>query len=201
MEEEVKEEETLSKKEEKKEKKKIKKQEKKERKKEKKEAKKKKKEAPKLETKEAWEVKKTKKRIHLKKKGIIIPILLVLFLLIGVSTYFGIRVIQKDTVKSIKKMFSSHVITTKNTNLYNHKRQVVGTINKDIELDLESLKTFTYNNRYLKVKDTSYYVFYKDVKKYKEQEQKEEESTYYLPLGKDIKTNQSVTLLKKLIKN
>lgn len=176
MEEEEKQEEIvekpLSKKEQKKEKKRIKKEEK-------------------IAKKEERKTK--KKKIRLKKKAIMIPVILLLVIILGVGGYFGYKSYKKSTVAGIKKVYSENVIIKQNAKLYDKNHKEVGTILKGFELDLESLKKFTFENRFLKIKDSDYYVSYKDIKKRKIEEQKEE-SSYYVPLEKQIETEKQVVL-------
>ena len=137
--------------------------------------------------------KKTKKKIKMKKKVILIPMILLVIGVLGVGGYYGYDYFQKDTVKSIKRVYSEKVITKKNTKLYDKNKKEVGTIQKGFELSLEEVKNITMKNRYLKIKDSTYYIYYKDIKKNKTKE-KEQEASIYLSLEKSIETKKEVIL-------
>ena len=163
---------------EKKEEKKIKRKEKKEKKKEKK-----------LERKQN----KTKKRIKLKKKWL--PLLLLPIIVIGILSFFLIKNYKENTLKQLKKNYNQYVITTSKAKLYDENHKEVGTLPKKYYLELEEIKNLSYKNRYLKIKDSTYYVSYKDIKKTKQQEQIKVESNY-LPMNKNIETKKEVKLLQ-----
>ena len=135
---------------------------------------------------------KKKKKIKVKKKGLLIGIMVFLLVLIG-GSIIGYHFFEKETVSSIQKKYNEKVITTKNTKLYNKKGKEIGSITKDYALDLEKVKITSLKNRYLQIKDSDYYVSYKDIKKRKETEEKKEDS-YYLPLEKEITSKDSVVL-------
>ncbi len=73
---------------------------------------------------------------------------------------------DEDVLIKIKSNYSGVVKTTKDTKLYindNGKYKDVGKINKDNILELESIDNVSLNNKYFKLKDSDYYVTYKDV--------------------------------------
>ena len=100
---------------------------------------------------------KKKKKIKVKKKGLLIGIMVFLLVLIGGS------IIENDfnEEEDISK-YNEKVITTKNTKLYNKKGKEIGSITKDYALDLEKVKITSLKNRYLQIKDSDYYVSYKE---------------------------------------
>ena len=136
---------------------------------------------------------KKKRKIKLKKKWIILLIILII-ILVGLSFFF-IQNMKKDTLKQIKKRYSEYVITTTKAKLYDSKHKEVGTLPKKFYLELDKIKSYSYQNRYLKIKDTSYYISYKDIKKTKKKEEQVQE-TNYLPMNKNIKTKNEVKLLQ-----
>ena len=73
---------------------------------------------------------------------------------------------DENVLIKIKSNYGSAVKTTKDTKLYindNGKYKDVGSINKDNILELESIDNINLNNKYFKLLDNDYYVFYKDV--------------------------------------
>ena len=73
---------------------------------------------------------------------------------------------DEDVLIKIKSNYSGVVKTTKDTKLYindNGKYKDVGKINKDNILELESIDNVSLNNKYFKLKDSDYYISYKDV--------------------------------------
>ena len=136
--------------------------------------------------------KKIKKKVKFKKKKVIIPIIL-LFIVLGIGGYFAYQAYVDDTVKSIKKAYNEYVVTNKKAKLYNSNKKEIGTISKGYELQLDKVKKYTIKNRHLKIKDTNYYISYKDITKTEKKEEKVIES-YYLPLNKSIKTKSSISL-------
>ncbi|MBR2712580.1 MAG: polysaccharide deacetylase family protein [Bacilli bacterium] len=79
-----------------------------------------------------------------------------------------------------KKYYSEYVLVSKNTNLYDSKNKSVGTIYKNSYLELDK-----YNNKkYFKIKDSDYYVYYKDINKTKKKDINIKE--YYVSIGENI---------------
>lgn len=116
-----------------------------------------------------------------KKLTLVIVLGIIAFILIA----FPAKVLL-DKMK-IKNSFNEYVTTTKDTNLLNNNKEVVGTIENETYLELE--KT---NNDYFKIKDTDYYIYYKDVKKTEKKENNTKD--YYVEIGKTIKTNETTNL-------
>ena len=137
--------------------------------------------------------KKKKKKVHLKNKKILIPIILLLIVLFTVGGFFGYKELEKNTIRSIRRRYSSHVVLVNHAKLYNKNRKVIGSIQKGYSLDLEKVSKFSLKNTHLKIKDSDYYVYYKDIKKEKAEDKKVVED-YYLPLEKRIETTQEVVL-------
>ena len=67
-----------------------------------------------------------------------------------------------------KTAYNDAYVKIKNdAKMYDKNKKVIGTIYKDTELELESYKDITKKDKYFKVKDNDYYVYYKDIKKVK----------------------------------
>ena len=139
--------------------------------------------------------KKVKKKVKIKKKKIFIPIIIIILLVCIGGGFFLYKYIEKDTIKNIKSVFNKYVITNKDTKLYNKNKKVIGNIGKDFELELSIIKNIGINNKYLNIKDTDYYIYYKDIKKIKEIKS-DKLNDYYITLNKNIKTNNNIDLYK-----
>ncbi len=127
-----------------------------------------------------------KKKIKVKNKSIIFILLfLIIVVLSFLAGYFLLGNFQKDSLEQIEKNYATSVITVRDAKLYNKKKKVVGKIQKGFSLELEEIKKLSLETNYFKIKDTSYYVSYKDVKKSKKIESSSL-SSMYLPFNKNI---------------
>ena len=108
------------------------------------------------------------------------------------------KIQSNKELKEAKKYYHQYVITSVKTNLYNKKKRKIATIEKNYPLELDKTKNQT---KYFSIKNTDYYIYYKDIKKTKEIKQNKEEK-HYLTLNKSIKTNKKISLYsnnKKII--
>jgi len=127
---------------------------------------------------------KSKKRIKVKKKGILVlTILFVAVILLAILT-------EKLLVNNYQKRFSQFITTTKQTNIYNKNNKPCGTIEKGINLELSTSNT---NSKYFNISNTDYYIYYKDIKE-NTSSKKEDINTNYLPLNKLIESKKKTTL-------
>ena len=127
-----------------------------------------------------------KKKTKIKKSGLIVLIVLFLIIIGGLVT---LKILNDQKQKEIKGYFSKTVSLKKNSNIYYNNKKI-GTNLENIKLELDNIK-----GKYFKVKNTDYYVYYKDVKKDKSLEKNTTSSNYILS-NKNIKTNKKVTLYK-----
>ncbi len=127
-----------------------------------------------------------KKRIKNNKKRLIIVIAIIIIVSI-LLTFFLIKRHKENLIKDIKKHYNKYVITTTNTSLYDKNNKKIGTINKEYELELAK----NNNTKYYKIKNTPYYIFYKDTKKIKNIKK---EKNKYLVFNKNIKSSKKVVL-------
>ena len=128
-----------------------------------------------------------KKKRKLKKKGFIIVIIL---LVIIIASLLTLKILHDKEVKEIKSYFSKTITLKKNSSIY-YKNKKIGKNLETIKLDLESIK-----GKYFKVKNTDYYIYYKNAKKEKNESPKEVSSNY-LVFNKNIKSNKKVILYKE----
>ena len=101
-----------------------------------------------------------------------------LLLVLAIVLVIFIFVFIKKT--GTKKYYSEYVLVEKNTNLYNSKNKSVGTIYKNSYLELDKFN----NKKYFKIKDSDYYVYYKDIKKTTKKDTNIKE--YYVSIGENI---------------
>ena len=127
-----------------------------------------------------------KKKTKIKKSGLIILIVLFLIIIGGLVT---LKILNDQKQKEIKEYFNKTVSLNKNSNIYYNNKKI-GTNLESIKLELESIK-----GKYFKVKNTNYYVYYKDVKKEKFEEKNI--SNNYVLLNKNIKTNKKIDLYEE----
>jgi len=127
-----------------------------------------------------------KKKRKLKKSGLIV--ILILLALIGIGL-IALKILHDKEVKEIKSYYSKTITLKKNSNIYYNSKKI-GTNLESIKLELESIK-----GKYFKVKNTNYYVYYKDVKK--DKIDKKNISTNYVLFNKNIKSNKKIDLYKE----
>lgn len=118
-------------------------------------------------------------------------IILLLLIIISIPTSY---IIIKKT--EIKNSYNEYVLTNKKTEIRD-KQNLIGTIDDNVYLELENEKL---DNKYYKIKNTEYYIYYKDINKTQKKEIQNKE--YYIEIGKIIKTNNPTNLHQeeKLIK-
>ena len=93
---------------------------------------------------------------------------------------------EKEKIKDIKKHYNQTVKTIKKTKLYNKNNKVIGKITKNFELNLEKATIKSKEDEHFKIKDTNYYIYYKDIKKIKKIDI-EISNKNYLEFNKNIK--------------
>ena len=94
---------------------------------------------------------------------------IMIFCLIGSILLLGIGLIlyvkfDNYLLKNIKKHYYTNVITTKKINIYDKNEKIIGKLSKDFTLTLEKQKFKDTKNKYYKIKNTDYYIYYLDVK-------------------------------------
>ena len=122
---------------------------------------------------------------------ILIPVILVILI---VSTILIVNVKEENELKQIKNSYTKYVKIKNDAKIYDKNKKVIGTIYKDTELELESYKDITKKDKYFKVKNNDYYVYYKDIKKVKSTT-KDVLNTNYIVLNKNLKTKNIISKL------
>ena len=146
----------------------------------------------------------------MKKKTLMISIIaLGCILFLGGYSYQKIQEKNKTLeeqrlLKSIKSHYHTYVITIKDCPLYkkeNQQYKKIGNISKEIELDLEDIN-IDVTSKYFKIKNTNYYIYYKNVEKISNLTEKEKRFKNYLYFNESIKTKDNFSLYqdKKIYK-
>lgn len=139
--------------------------------------------------------KKENKQKTTKKKEKIIGVSIVVILLILIIITTLLVLYTKKEIKNIKTSYNQYITIKKDTNIYDKNNKVLGKIYKNTELELVKLNKITTKNKNFQIKDTNYYIYYKDTKKIKNINN-DKQNNNYIVLNKNIKTNKKVTLYK-----
>lgn len=134
--------------------------------------------------------KKIRKRFE-KEKNVSEKIVTALVIFIAIS--FGVlmfAIYLKNSVQNtIEKNYSNMVVTSRKTKLYNKNKQEIGTVSKGYYFNLSKIKKLSTKNQYFNIKDTDYYLYYKDVKAITKKE--DNTNNHYLVFNKNIKTKKN----------
>ena len=140
-------------------------------------------------------IKKEIKQKTTKKKGKIIGVSIIVILLILIIITTLLVLYTKKEIKNIKTSYNQYIKIKKDTNIYDKNNKVLGKIYKNTELELVKLNKITTKNKNFQIKDTNYYIYYKDIKKIKNINN-DKQNNNYIVLNKNIKTSKKVTLYK-----
>ena len=132
--------------------------------------------------------------------NITISVLIVLLLILSYYYYDNEQkretfINNKKLLTSINKHYNKYVITSKNSNLYkkiNGKYKVIGSINKNKKLILDDIK-IKLNTKYLKINNSNYYIYYKNVEETSYFE-KDNRYSNYIYFNERIKTKDKFSL-------
>ena len=104
----------------------------------------------------------------MKKKIILIISIIMLFILIIFAASY---IKNKNIIKKINESYNEYVITNKESALYilENNYNIIGTIKENVYLELEQPNIKTKNDKYFKIKNTDYYINYKDIEKAEKQ--------------------------------
>lgn len=134
-----------------------------------------------------------KKKLNLKRKKVLIPVSIFIIILIVSITIYSIITYNKVLKLDIRNHYNKYLITTQKTNLYDKNNKIIGSISKDFKLTMTNVNDFS--NKYFKIKDTDYYIYYKDLKKIKNID-KTSKNENHLVFNKNIKTKDKIILYK-----
>lgn len=94
---------------------------------------------------------------------VLISIFMVIVLIISYFLYSDYE--KEKLLKDIKNHYSKIIVTTKSTKLYDKNKVIIGNVNKNFTLEIKDKKSIKTTDKYFNIKDTDYYIYYKDVKK------------------------------------
>jgi len=125
---------------------------------------------------------------------------ILLALSISIGTYCCILYQnEKEAVNNIKSHYSNTVEVIKNSNIYindNGKYKKYGSVSKNVIFDLEELDITSSKQKYFKVKNEDYYLYYSNVKKTEKKDNQIVIDDKLLILNKNIKTNNVTELIQ-----
>lgn len=127
------------------------------------------------------------------KKGFIVSLVAIIIILIGISSILFIKFQNKNTLRRLKDNYNKYVITSSKTKLYNKNKKSIGYISKNFKLELDDIKNLSVKNKYFKVKNTDYYILYKDVKKTNRFENTNNNDNYIV-FNKNVSAKKSIKL-------
>ncbi len=143
------------------------------------------------------------------KKKIVVFIVVFILILCGVGGIFGYNIYrekekqkleeeEQKVLEQIKNNYNEFVVSKDSINLYklqDGKYEIIGQISKDINIHLDLLENLSLENKYFKLANSDYYVYFQDVIKgepvvsninYKK----------YVPFDNDIITKNPTTFYK-----
>lgn len=131
-----------------------------------------------------------------RKKKIILSVSLCLVFVVsvfGMIKYrdYRLKVEKEKLVADIKTYYSKFVVVNKKTTLYDKNQKKIGVVEN--QNDFEIVKSKKKDYPYYQIKDTDYYLYYKDVKKEKELKESNEYE-HYVSLNKEVETKKKVKL-------
>lgn len=102
--------------------------------------------------------------------------------------------IQEEQIllREIKSSYSDVIKIRKDTNLYDNKNKIIGEVKKDFIFILDKENINSIADKYFKVKNTDYYVYYKDIIKTEKRELNTEYDKYLI-FNKNVKTDKETT--------
>lgn len=126
------------------------------------------------------------------KRRVFVIVCILILLLGSIGIYFYLN---SNKIKDIKNHYSKNVVLTKDSSIFNENKKQIGTISKGFTVELESFKITKSNDTYFKIKDTNYYLYYKDVKK-TDKLIVDELDNNYLEFNQNIKTKDNTIFYK-----
>lgn len=134
-----------------------------------------------------------KKKLSKKRKIIIISVTITIIISLSFFTTIKYKEYkrkkqQEELIADIKRAYSKYVVSKKDTMLYNKSLKTVGNIKKGMDFEIEKVGKKTFE--YYKIKDTNYYIHYKDVKKI-EKLTLNDEYTNYISFNKNVITKKN----------
>lgn len=124
------------------------------------------------------------KKVSDKIVAILIVLILICFIVLIVLLH-----IKSSVLKNIKNSYSEKIVTVKKAKIYNSNKDVIGSINKGYLLTLKKVNIKDTKTKFFNIKDTKYYIYYKDFKPNKKNVKIDNVNNNYLVFNKNIKTS------------
>ena len=127
-----------------------------------------------------------KKQKMLGKKNRINKKIILLFVFVFLIFVFSYcKYDESNQIKDIEGHYNDVVITNRKCKIYNKNKKVIGNVSKNTSFILDKKNIKSKNDKYFKVKDTNYYIYYNCVNKIKKYN-KETISNKYLYFNQNI---------------
>ena len=137
--------------------------------------------------------KKEIKKIKLKNKKLTLILLIILLLTLTGSGYISYTIYQNKMIESIHNNLKTSIKTKKNTKIYDSNKKEIATTKESIALELASTKK---KAKYYKIKNTDFYINYKDIKDNTNLKKDKKDNNIYESLQTKIKTKSKIDLIK-----
>ena len=130
------------------------------------------------------------KKIKLKNKKLTLILLIILLLTLTGSGYTAYTIYQNKMIESIHNNLKTTIKTKKNSKIYDNNKKEIATTKDSITLELASIKN---KAKYYKIKNTDFYISYKDISKNTNiEKEKKEDNNIYESLQTKIKTKSKI---------
>lgn len=146
------------------------------------------------------------------KKKIIIISIICLVIIVAIGSIVGWNIVSEkrrleaqeqlllqknqELLANIKEKYNKIVETNKETDLYDFvdgEYIKSGKIGNAVELTLEDIDNITIENKYFKISNIDYYIFYEDIKKIDTLSEKDSRYKNYIPFNENIVTKDTTT--------
>lgn len=107
-------------------------------------------------------------------------------------------IVNENNIELISKHYNKYVKTNKETNLYDENNNVVGSINKDIELTLSDISISNETQKFkIESLNNTFYINYEDVDKIEALTKVDDRYKKYIPFNQNIVTNNVTSFYDK----
>ena len=102
---------------------------------------------------------------------------------------------DRELVKNINNHYGKYIKVTRKSVIYDKNKKKIGYVNKGFTFELENKKIDNINDKYFRVKNTNYYLFYKNVFKVNKKI-KDDTNSNYLLFNKNVESNKTDFYIK-----
>ena len=133
-----------------------------------------------------------------KKKLIIMLFVTVVIIIIGFLCFLKLKKYNTNKlIEDIKSHYSTNVLVKESSEIYineNNEYKSIGKVKKQILLELNNIDEFNTDTKFFKIKDTNYYLYYKDCTKSTDSIIEDILPSYYLPFNQNVLTHNNIQL-------